>query len=299
MNHPLILTQGGIGDCIQGFQCAHFAAQAKYAPTICCMVRDDVYLPLCRLFVYEGFRMFQHPQKEELANDYKLLKDPEQYLVNYRTLFDDIYFTTPDTLFNSPLAFDWQKFGVHPNTVRSTRLLTHRWQPQKRIYMGLTTSTPEYVYSNVPGLIREVAKSLPDYEIFFNHVRNWAGHRIDHGVFGDMPDNVNLQTDKSFADCLEILRTSAYAVVLDNGISHIAYQFGIPRLLIDNRLDINSVAWQARWRQDSNESIPYLPPESLAKIVKTNVEIPQTTLIPRNFLAKYNTDWKRQLIFKW
>jgi hypothetical protein len=300
MKNVLILTSGGIGDCVQAYQCAEYVKRAGDNVTIGCMVRDEVYEPLSLLF-QEDFRMFQLPSKEQWAKDYYLLKNQEQCLASYSSIFDKIYYTTPDVLFNCPLSFDWKAYNVHPNVIRSTRLLTKKWDAgYKKIYCGLTTSTSEYVYSEVPNLLREIALRLPDHIVFFNNVSNWAGHKIEYGDLGNLPLNVHVAQDLSFSESLVHLRQSAYCVCLDNGISHIAYQLGIPRTLLSVRASPHGSPWLARWYPDVNETLPYIPPADIADAVKTNVEIPQTTLIPRLYVANYkNINWKDALIFKW
>ncbi len=312
MTNILMGIGGGIGDLIQGINCAHFINQKKDTHAdILCFARDETFKPLKHLFDRTKFNLWQHPRQEQYWDNYWVLNNKEVLKQEYPG-YDDYEFHCPDLLYRQ---FKWKRYNVHPQTIRSTRLLTHLWEPKfmmrgsfgiveaKLIYVGLNTSTPEYVYPQIENFLIELAKAMPNHVIYFNDITQWAGHKIDNNVNPkNLPLSVWYNKDRDFASDLKTLADAEYCICLDNGISHVSHAMGIPRLLISNRLTPSSVAWQSRWYEDLRECLPYsYSPKQLAHVVKTNVLIPETTLIDRKCIADNPnfSDWDKALIFKY
>ena len=63
----------------------------------------------------------------------------------------------------------------------------------------------------------------------------------------------------------------------------------------------NAIPWQVRWRNTMEDSISIDNfPNDIVRLVKTNLDIPQTTILSRNFvLNNLNNNWASELLFKW
>lgn len=297
----VIFTSGGIGDQILGLQCA-FAAKRQRPEldieVIAC-ARDEVYGPLKYLFHDAGILITQHKDKELWGQNNWIVHNQDA-LKEYP--HPNKYYVTPDLLFRGPLAFDYTRFNLDINVIREMRCLTwKRRKTKKLIYLGLNTSTPEYKYPHIRELIYWLSVALPDHTIYFNDLDNWAGHTLDNNALGEYNDNVRYVRNEDFYNSLDILMESRYVVCLDNGISHISYQLGIPRLLLSKRLDSRGLMWLARWYPTLSDCLPYdVSPLNIAHLVKTNVETPQTTLVPRNVVVGHHmANWAQALGFKY
>ncbi len=298
----LCIIAGGIGDAILGVNAA-ILLQKKYRDKtidVLACVRDQVYEPLSYLF--GGLiRLYQHPEKERLAeNDGHLIIN--ERLLNKEFPHKEKICIWPDLLFRAKdFSFDYLKYGVSYQSIRDYRSLTDEWKPQKRVYLGLNTSTPQYKYSQIPELLKQLAKTLPDYEIYFNNLATWGGQNIDNGIFTDLPPNIIYRENENFITSLGWLKKSCYCVCVDNGISHISRNLSIPRLLITPHLTINSLKWTSRWYPDLTECITYgHHPALIAALIKINLECPQTQLVPRDIVINnLSADWSKVLGFKY
>lgn len=315
MAKALIIVAHGLGDCLQGLQ---VGTLIKYKLTsessklanlgkidILACVRDEVFDPLLYLFSHYGQfnSIIQHPEKEKWGENNWILSNQDA-LNEYKINYDYIYYVIPDLLSRGPLAFDYQKWGLSLQTIKNTRLLVDDFEPEKRIYMGLATSTKEYLYPYIPQLLIKLANILPNHEIYFPNITKWAGKDINLGDFNrKFPDNVKITNDLDFIENLSILRKSCYGVFVDNGASHCSYHLGQPRLLIDHRTGFgrDSVPWVARWRETLEDSINANSNISdICELIKTNIEIPQTLLLPKSVVINnLGVNWARELIFKY
>lgn len=292
---------GGIGDQLLGLQCAtsiynnHIGANIVFYS----FSRDEVFKVLKNLLNAGGIdNIVQVPEK--FASDYNIIKD-EKTIELIKGSHYEFYFICPDLLFRGPYSFNYKKYNTSPQIIKSLRPLLHlREESEKIIYCGLSTSTPQYKYHYTRELIRQLALKLPDYKIYFNNVSTWAGQEISENNLEYLPQNRIIENNAPFLVSLDWLRRSDYCVCLDNGISHIAYQMGIPRTLLSIRCNQDGVPWISRWYEDLTEAISYgYRPEDIAELVKTNIEIPQTTLLPRQFvISNLNTNWSSTLLFK-
>lgn len=297
-----ILNGHGFGDGLLAFQCAHYVANqiSKNNIDVISCQRDEVYYPTWRLFG-NLFNIKQHSQKDQWAENNWILSNTFE-LETYKQSngYDEVYYIIPDLLYRNPYAFDWRKWRVHPNTIKSTRLLTNEWNPLKRIFINCVTTTQNYNYPYIDSLVRELSKALPDHEIIIPTLDNWAGKPVlgnpsDLGLY-----NVKLLKNITFMESVELLKRSEFLICLDSGFSHLGFQMGIPRILLDPYLlsGINSLKFQARWRSDMAESVSLNEsPSVLAKIVKNNLETPQTALLTR-YQSSYDVNWPQTLFFK-
>ncbi len=290
-----IIANDGIGGILQGFNIAHYVKLAGNEVDVALAVRDDVFFPLKYLFG-DQFKISLLP--EEWAN--KIEKD-ENIWAEVSAGYDETFFFEPDLLHLNKHAFDYKKYNISLNTIKQTRLLQHKHKPEKIIYIATNTSTPEYHYAYTPILIKFIAEMLPDYQIYYNNVIKWAGHNLDNGDFSNLPSNVLYFKDQSFEESLGYLYRSCYCLSVDNGISHISHSLSQNRTVISNRFNnLEGQKWVARWLENTDECISYNhSPISIAQLIKLNIELPQTTLIPReNVINNLDKDFKQVLYFK-
>jgi len=300
----VIIGCHGFGDCLWSLIAAKYVWKVNPDVKVLLSTRKEIFEPL--LYAVRPFLKFPIEQiPEELMQNNGLLTDISP-LAPYASLKDEIAIVWPDGLFKHPYRFNWEKYHVHPQTLVSTRLLKRRWNPTRAIYIGMVTSTPEYRYADIPGLIREVALALPDYEIHYPDVKQWAGKELNLGDFDQMfPSNVFIHKNPVHKEQIDIQSKCCFGIYIDNGPSHVAYHLGQPRILLDHRMGQQAWPWIARWRETTFESVtPYLTPNIVAQLAKTNIQVPQSCLVPRNELAmriaKYEElDWGQNLILKW
>ncbi len=295
-----IVTAHGLGDAILGLSAAKCVSKVNPDVRVLVSTRKEVFDPL--FYAFRPFLKFPIEHiPEELMSDCQLIKDIN-LLAPYASLKDEIAIVWPDALFRNPYALDWQKYHIHPQVIKTMRLLKRKWHPQKRIYAGLVSSTDGYVYKDIPKLLNAIAEVLPEYEVHFPFLETWASKKLSLGDFSQpFRNNVIIHHNPEFKEQIDLLSTCCYSVVADNGISHIAYHLGQPRLLLDSRLDQHGLPWTARWKEDISESISIQTPATLvAMIVETNIAVPQTCLIPREaVMANLLTDWAKKLFFKY
>lgn len=295
MSKIRIIANDGVGGIIQGFCCAKYCSEGNDVE-VALPVRDEVYKPLEFLFS-DKFKLNQLPDFFS-----PMIEKDDQLWDKLSHGFDESYFFEPDLLFNNKHAFDYNKYGVSLDTIKTTRLLQYKYKPEgKIIYCALNTSTKDYQYSHTPALLNFLGRLLPDYTIYFNSLNSWAGKTLFNGDLKNLPSNVLIKNEEQFELSLEYLFKSSYCICLDNGISHIAYSLGVPRLLISNRFDNDfGLKWVARWYENISECINYNnSPKNIAELVKLNLEIPQTQLIPRiKCMENLDKDFKQLLYFK-
>lgn len=299
MGKTLMVGGHGIGDCILAIQCASIASRNDNVD-IKISARQEVFDALS--FVFGDWNLSKID--ESYASNNQLLQNDAVILKAMGIGYDNFYYSVPDLLFSNPHAFDYQKFGVSPNIVKTTRLLTHRRIGRKssypkQIYLGLMTSTEGYNYPDIVNLAKGLANQFPNYEIYFPTMSKWAGKDVPEIFIENKPHNLTIVKDAHYEEWLTKLRHCSYFIGTDNGPSHIAYQYGIPRLILDPQY--GKLPWIARWKEDVTESIPInVSAEQVINIVKTNLEIPATLLIPRGYVANNpSANWKENLIIKY
>lgn len=290
----------GLGDCILSLQISYLLKNKNIAHDNLISTRDDVYKPLWYVFANE-FDLKKIDEK--FANDNLILKD-ESTLNELKNEYGlNITYNVPDLLFKHPLAFDYEKYGLNPQLIKRTRTLTkHFSKKEKIIYCGLCSTTEGYVYKDIPGLIKSIAEYLPGYMIYFPMIKSWDREINNLGDFSiSFPPNVFIHENPSFEDSLDYLIKSIYGVFTCNGPSHIAYQLGMPRLILDPQY--GRIPWMIRWKEDFEECLPIsLDKESIAKVVYQNIAVPQTTMLDRkiilDLLNKGYNNWNDILYFK-
>lgn len=291
-----ILCAHGVGDAILGMQCAHYVKTRVPLVVACC--RDEVFKILREAF---GFSIVQHPEKEKWGENNWILNNQAE-LQNHRETQGEVevYYVIPDLLFRNPLTFDWRKYNVSPQTIKSTRVLTHHWKPSKRIYVGLASSHPDYQFRNIYALLFALGANFPEYEIYYPNLQNWNGSKMpgEPVDFSGLPANVVIDTVCAVETTVKKLKESDYGIFVDNGFSHLAYQCGVPRLVLDHYY--GNCAFESRWRENTEDYIPYTEKiEEILPIIYNGLNDPTTLLINKNWLRNRSTDWSKALIYKY
>lgn len=288
MDSAVICTSGGVGDQIEGLKCAHYIPKSKKVK-IYSFSRDEVFHPLKHLF----------------GDQFDIEQLPEKYAENYQILYnkklaDDIrggaaefYYIVPDLLHRGPYPFDYKKYSVSLPVIKSTRLLLHKFEPRNEIYLGLMSTTPGYLYEEIVKLAVSLAKSLSGYIIHLPILTKWAGQDIlIHGLpIQNKPENLIVYYNPDFIEQLEIQRRCCYGIYTCNGVSHTAFHFGQPRILLDPQF--KKCPWIARWKENPDECINIqTPTQDVIDLIRANLNIPQTMLLPHRDVMKIIKDHK-------
>lgn len=294
MKKILILTGHGAGDTMQAFQVASFIFDQDV--TIALSVRDEVFN-----FVNYCFGDLYKIKKVDLryAENNNILHN-DNLFYELAEGYDEFYFVIPDLLFNSyKYNFDYKKYNTHPQLIKSRRLLQCKWRPEKRIYINTNTTTDSYHYPYLRDLLIILSNQLNDYEIYYPLISNWNNTHIVQPKLTNLPSNVFIHDNPTIQESLSYLFRSEYGVYTCNGPSHAGFHVH-PRLVLDPRF--GQFPFISRWKEDYSESIPiHSNPEEVAKIIKLNIRVPQTTLIDRKYLLSIITDedgWRRILFLK-
>ena len=286
-----LLTTGGVGDILQGIQAAHYISQkiGKNNVDIRIYCRDEIWTPLNWL----AGNLYNLIHQIELSDDriIKMMKICDYFGPQH----DETLCVWPDTLWKF-----WNYDYGHPVAVRSHRLFPFYHKPQgKLIYCALSSTTENYLYHNTGALLRQLGKTLPEFTLYCPLPPSWNSKAINYGNLDNLCSDVILDTKATFIEAIEKIKTAVYGICLDNGPSHILFHLGVPRLLLDPWLSNTGYAFMSRWREDIKESIDiHQSPAYIAKIVRTNLDIPETTLLPRD-CAFEETNWKNKLLIKY
>jgi hypothetical protein len=305
----MILNIGGhgIGDCILSLQISFFLSKFKIRHKNLISARSEVFDVLKFLFSSD-FELEKIDEK--FGENNAIISDPNlQEELKTKFNSSDLTFNVPDLLFRNPLAFNLLKYNLSPQIIKQHRLLvaTNSLESKENIiYCGLSTSTENYVYYDIPSLLKSLAKELPDWKIYFPLLSKWDKPINNLGDFsGEFPENIIIDKDPSFQSSLEILKKSKYGIFTCNGPSHIAYHLGIPRLILDPQF--GKLPWIARWKEDYQECIPLSTSiKEVLTIVVNNVLVPQTQMFDRKFISfleknsshPKELDWSNILYFK-
>ena len=301
MSNLLNIGGHGIGDCILSLQISHFLKLKNFNHVNLISTRKEVFDPL-NYFFKEDFNLINID--ESYAHENSIISS-DQLQQELKNQFDgdEITYNVPDLLFRSPLSLDWRRFGLNIQLIKKTRVLSHRFSGEEKIiYCGLCSTTDGYVYKNIPLLLRSLAEFLPDHIVYFPMVKKWNKEINNLGNFDiSLPSNVLIHHDPKFEESLHFLKRSCYGIFTCNGPSHLAYQLGIPRLVLDPQYD--KAPWISRWKEDYEECIPISTPQNeISELVFHNIRSPETTLIDRkrilSLLKNEFRDWKSILYLK-
>lgn len=292
-NKTLIIGGHGLGDCILSFQSKYLfdLVFGENSSDIAISTRKEIF------DVIQYFFSKYNPIEldESLSSNHGILTDEifENFKQTYK--YSNYNYVIPDLLFRGRLSFNYPQIPI--NIIKQARLLLSKDNCRdKRIYLALQTTTPGYLYSEIDDLIDILAHKFPDYEIYFPQPETWANQSL-YKVKKTFPNNVRIDQNCSLLDSLRILRSSSYCICTCNGPSHFAYQFGIPRLVLDPQFD--KKPWIARWKEDYLESIPIqINPSFIANIVENNLRNRESLLLPRFMAIKENVNWAQELYFK-
>jgi hypothetical protein len=285
----------GLGDCILSLQISYLLKQKCIKHTNLISTRDEVYRPLWHILSNE---LDLNQIDEKYANDNALLHN-ENYIKEIASTYnsDNITYNVPDLLFRNPLAFKYNDYGLNPQLIKKTRILSHHFSAKENIiYCGLLTTTKGYMYQNIPLLLRSLAEHLPNYTIYFPKIKAWDKDLDYTGDFNiNFPSNVWIDNNPIFEKSLDVLTKSKYGIFTCNGPSHIAYQIGIPRLILDPQF--GRIPWISRWKEDYEECIDINTDHNdITRLVANNINNPETLLVDRKILLNliksgYNS-WK-------
>ena len=285
----------GLGDCILSLQISYLLKERYIKHTNLISTRNDVYKALWYIFSNE---LDLNQIDEKYANDNELLHN-ENYIKEIALSYnsDNITYNVPDLLFRNPFAFKYNDYGLNPQLIKKTRILTnHFTDKQNIIYCGLLTTTKGYMYQNIPMLLRSLAEHLPNYTIYFPKIKTWDKDLDYIGNFNiNFPSNVWIDNNPEFEKSLDVLTKSKYGIFTCNGPSHIAYQIGMPRLILDPQF--GRIPWISRWKEDYEECIDINTEyNDVTRLVVNNINNPETLLIDRKILLNllksgYNS-WK-------
>jgi hypothetical protein len=285
----------GLGDCILSLQISYLLKEKCFKHTTLISTREEVYKPLWHIFANE---LDIHRIDSKYADDNALLHN-ENYIKEIASEYnsDNITYNVPDLLFRNPLAFKYNDYGLNPQLIKKTRVLTrHFGKKENIIYCGLLTTTRGYMYHNIPLLLRSLAEHLPNYTIYFPKIKAWDKDLDYIGDFNiNFPSNVWIDDNPQFEKSLDILTKSKYGIFTCNGPSHIAYQIGMPRLILDPQF--NRIPWISRWKEDYEECIDINTDyNDITRLVVNNINNPETLLVDRKILLNliksgYNS-WK-------
>lgn len=295
----------GLGDCILSLQISYFLSKLGVAHKNLISSRREVFEPLKHIFQnqFELFRIDEkYAENNEIINNVSFQEEIKKTFNG-----NEIIFNVPDLLFRNPLAFDYDKYNISPQIVKKHRLLNNFNSKENIIYCGLSTSTENYVYNDIPLLIKKLSEVLPNWKIYFPLLSKWDKPINNLGDFEiKYSDNVIIDKDPKFEDSLDILKKSKYGIFTCNGPSHVAYHLGVPRLILDPQF--GKLPWISRWKEDYEECVPInISTNEILTIVVNNVLIPQTQLFDRKFISFIersttnpdNLDWSQILYFKY
>jgi len=144
---------------------------------------------------------------------------------------------------------------------------------------------------NVPDLLfrNPLAFKYNDYGLNPQLIKKYGDFNIN------FPSNVWIDDNPQFEKSLDILTKSKYGIFTCNGPSHIAYQIGMPRLILDPQF--NRIPWISRWKEDYEECIDINTDyNDITRLVVNNINNPETLLVDRKILLNliksgYNS-WK-------
>ena len=288
----MVIGGQGLGDCILSLQCASVIQNYGIIPKIVISARPEIQKALSFLFDSQfklDFIDDYYSKYDRMLREKKLMDEVIQG-------FGEIYYIVPHLIYCNNFRFNFEKYNTSPQVIREIKLLTKNRKIKKIIYAGLLSVKLCHMFKNSVELVIKLATAMQDYEIYFPIIQSWAGKEIPAFSFPeDIPSNLHIDVNPELKDALAVLLGSCYFVGLDNGPSHIAYQAGIPRLILDSRM--TNLGLIIRWRENLLESVPISSStDSIVYLIKTNLEIPQTTLLPRDLcLLNKGLDWVKAL----
>ena len=291
----------GLGDCLLSLQISHLLEERKIEHINLISTRNEVFEPLNYIFGNK-FKLIQ--SEEKYAHENAIIDNIDfQREIEKKYHSTNLTYNVPDLLFRNPLGLNYKKYGLEPSIIKQTRVYTDNpVQKEDIIYCGLCSTTEGYVYEHIPLLLIRLAEFLPSYTIYFPMVNKWDKEINNLGNFDiSFPSNVFIDKNPSFIDSLKWLQRSCYGVFTCNGPSHIAYQLGIPRTVLDPQF--NKIPWMARWKEDYNDCIPInIDINSIAQLISANINYPQTKMIDSKIILeliqKNQDNWKDIFYFK-
>jgi len=301
MNSIANIGGHGIGDCILSLQISNALTNIGVSHANLLSTRPQVFDAL--KFIFGEQISFERIDEKYSENNSIISDNNLQKEILSKSSCEDITYNIPDLVFQHPLSFNFEKYGLFMNSIRRHRLLPKKFgSKEKIIYCGLCSVHDYHIYKDIPNLLRRLAEFLPLYTIYFPHLSSWTKTLPNLGDFsGKFPENVHIDHDPNFQKSLEILTKSCYGLFTDNGPSHIAYHLGIPRLILDP--EYQNILWTCRWKDDPEECLPIQTPiNDIVNIITENIKCPQSTLIDKvtaqHIINNYKSEWNKIFYFK-
>jgi len=187
-DNVLILTSDGFGGAMQSIQAAKYIRNSTKLGKFVHIgyhARNEIFKPFRYCFddLYTIHQLNQEDEQKCLNNDNYI----EELAKTYQC--DEVYVIWPDLLYRNKYSFDYKKYNISISTLKQTKVLQHKFKPvDNNIYINLFSSTPGYLYQQIPELIKQLSYVLQDYTIHVPWITNWAGKSIN---MGEIPDNLN------------------------------------------------------------------------------------------------------------
>ena len=292
----------GLGDCLLSLQISNLLSKQGVKHKNLISTRKEVFEAL--EYLYEGVSELINIS-EDITDNNAIEENPDILKRIQKTYgSENVTYNVPDLLFRNTLAIDYDKYNLNLPVIKKTRsLLGKSPKKEKIVYCGLCSNTDGYLYRDIPSLLVELAIKLPDYTIYFPYLKHWVRDIKYTGDFNQkFPKNVLIHENPKFKQSIDYLIKSCYGVFTCNGPSHIAYNLGIPRTVLDPQF--YKPIWMARWKQDYDECISInTSVKNVSDLVLNNIRCPQTTLIDRKIILEmlqngYN-NWESLLYFKY
>ncbi len=293
-----ILAGDGIGGLLNSFSIAALLKTKNKQPLVYVAARKEVFDGIKYLMSDNFYISHIDEDAEKFAKD--------ETLINKHSLdfLKELYFNWPDLVFSHKRAFNFKKYGLDPNTIKTHRLLTHKYKPEKIVYIGLNSTTPGYTYLPLNELLIELSSRLPNHIIYCPVIDEWNGIKLKERDFENLPENVQIDRNPDIKDSFDVLFKSEFCICTDNAVSHLSYHLGQPRALLDPQM--GKPNFLIRWREVSYyDSLPIesIKPEELADVVQKCILLPQLNMVDKNWVYSNPSlgidEWKYFLGFKY
>lgn len=291
----------GIGDCCLSLQISYLLTRQGVLHKNLISARPEVFNPLNHV----AGKVFDLENVDESVANHNAVEHDLKVLNYIKNKYNSnsVTFNVPDLLFLNPLSFKYSQYGLTPQIIKKTRVFADNpLIKEKIIYCGLSSNGVDHIYKNIPLLLNSLAEKLPDYTIYFPFIKKWVKqieYQSDFSV--SFLKNVVIDEVLSFNDSLDLLKKSSYGIFSCNGLSHLAYHLGIPRLILDPKFQ--NILWISRWKEDYEECIPIqTAAKNVASLVYHNLTCPQTTMVDRKIILQFvesgYNKWNEILYFK-
>lgn len=275
-----IYCADGFGGCLTAYSAAILVLLYKGYDVNCYFSCSEKVYDLIAAF----FNRFPSAIKVSRVND---------NWINDNSSNSDVFDLTPDRFDSTDKFFN--EFGITWRQVKQTKALDGQFSlipPNKGVCLAFATSQPNNTYVHLNNLIDLICSGLPDHQIYFPYVREWAEKsNIDYGIdiqyLSLKYKNLTIKTPTDIvSDYRYMAENFRWFIGVDNGIMNFAYHIDAERMLLDFR---DNPQFNIRWRQNSDDSIlPFYPPKIIADAFVTMVKNPHLTGLNKKYLTGLN-----------